>query len=119
LSKSEKPKLINSMVQLPPQAERQIVGNWLISEPGMHMTRSIELVEGEYFLVSRLLGKAGEQIGGDQGLRLVKVSEFEFRGCPPNIMVYTINSNGELLCQAPLEKEVSLHGVPQSELWPQ
>lgn len=105
------------LASLPPFSERQLVGNWLIE--GMPMTRSIELVEGEYLLVSRLLSDTCVPVGGDQGLRLVKVSDTEFRGVPPNTMTYRIVSTGELLCQAHGERSPSMRGLPQRELWPQ
>jgi hypothetical protein len=106
-----------SVAILPPFSERQLLGNWLIE--GMPLTRSIELLEGEYFLVSRLLTDAGLPVGGDQGLLLTKLSDTEFRGVPPNTMTYRILPTGELLCQAPGEKAPSMRGIPHKELWPQ
>ncbi|MCO5978676.1 hypothetical protein [Ideonella oryzae] len=105
------------LVNLPPFSERQLIGNWLIE--GMSMTRSIELAEGVYFLVSRLFSEAGLPVGGDQGLRLTRVSDTEFRGVPPNTMIYRIASSGELLCQLHGEKAPSMRGIPHQALWPQ
>lgn len=83
------------------------------------MTRSIELAEGEYFLVTRLLSDAGLPVGGDQGLRLMRVSDTEFRGAPPNTMTYRVAPSGELLCQMLGEKAPTMRGIPHRELWPQ
>lgn len=83
------------------------------------MTRSIELAEGEYFLVSRLLTDSGLPVGGDGGLRLVRVSDTEFHGVPPNTMIYLVAPSGELLCQARGEEAPSMRGIPHRELWPQ
>ncbi|CAG0942315.1 hypothetical protein ANRL1_00895 [Anaerolineae bacterium] len=83
------------------------------------MTRSVEYAEGEYFLVSRLMSETGLPTGGDQGLRLVRISGVEYQGVPPNVMTYRIASSGELLCQALGEKEPSMRGTPHESLWPQ
>ena len=63
------------IVKLPPEQERSLVGAWKIEFPGVPMTRSIELVAGSYYLVSRLLDKAGKRVGGDDGLLLQKLSD--------------------------------------------
>jgi hypothetical protein len=53
------------LADLPHSSRHRVIANWRIG--GMPMTRSIELVDGDYFLVARFLDELGSPIGGHHG----------------------------------------------------
>lgn len=107
------------IVKLPPEHERSIVGAWKIDFPGVPMTRTIELVAGQYYLVSRLLDKDGARVGGEDGLLLQKVSENEYRGTGKNQSTYKLTADGRFEQFVVGDREPSMVGSPTDQLWPQ
>jgi hypothetical protein len=95
------------------------VGTWKIDFPGVPMTRSIELVAGNYYLVSRLLDKDGSHVGGEDGLLLQKVSEFEYRGTGRNQSTYRLAPDGGFRQFIVGDRDPSMVGSPTDQLWPE
>lgn len=116
--KSLKGQKATKETPLPPIEDRKVIGTWLIAEPGFHMTRSIEQVDEKFYLVVRMRGNDGAELGGDAGLPLERVSQTQFKGVPPNPTKYTIDEHGSLLCASPAAKGVFFIGKPQTALWP-
>jgi hypothetical protein len=109
----------SGIVKLPPEQERSLVGAWKIEFPGVPMTRSIELVAGSYYLVSRLLDKAGKRVGGDDGLLLQKLSDTEYRGTGENRSTYKLAPDGRFEQFVIGDREPSMAGWPTEQLWPE
>jgi hypothetical protein len=106
------------MVKLPPEIERSVIGIWLIDFSTSAMTRTIEFAVEQYFLVSRLLDRDGNRIGGDDGLALERVTETEYRGTGRNQCTYQIDAQGNLLQFVPGDREPSMVASRTNELWP-
>jgi hypothetical protein len=110
---------LNSFIPLPQQHLREVLGVWAMVLPGAKLNRSIDVVEGKFYLVSRLVSEDGNRVGGEQGMLLRKVSEGEYHGTGPNQSVYRIAPGGELLSYIKGESEPSMQGVPCQSLWPE
>ncbi len=105
-------------VQLPSEESRHLVGVWAMSFPNVKMNRSIELSEGEHYLVSRVVDEQGVRLGGDAGFLLDKISESEYRGTGQNRTTYRITPDGRLESYIADEEVPVLVGMPSSEPWP-
>jgi hypothetical protein len=108
-----------AIVKLPPESQRSVVGIWKIDAPGVPMTRSIEVVDGSHYLVSRFLDKAGARLGGEDGLLLQKVSETEYRGTGPNQSTYKADPHGKFEQYIVGDREPSMVGHTTNHLWPE
>jgi hypothetical protein len=110
---------MSTEVKINPNDSRSIVGNWSIDGfPNQRLHRSIELVAGKFFLVSRFVTSEGQRVGGDEGLLLEKVTESEYRGIPPNQSVYRVVEGGALHQLLPGEDFPSMTGTPSKRQWP-
>lgn len=103
--------------KLPPVNEREILGVWRMNIPA-RMHRSIEKVGDQYALVVRFLTREGKRVGGEDGLRLEKVSDREFCGTDRNRCTYRLTHDGELHEFASGEVEPSMVGTRTTQLWP-
>jgi hypothetical protein len=87
--------------------------------PGAKLNRSIEVVEGKHYLVSRWLTETGERVGGEQGMLLQRVAPGEYHGTGVNRSVYLVAEGGKLLSCIKGEADPSMEGVPCNSLWPE
>lgn len=95
--------------QLPPNEFRRVIGTWLLKETGC--TRSIEAVQGNYFMVARCSNVRDDE----KGLPLTKQSETNYLGKATG-WAYEIDGEGKLNIRT--RAGASMVAEPHKKLWP-
>jgi hypothetical protein len=81
------------------------------------VTRSLEIVSGQHYIVARVVSENGERIGGNAGLPVHLVSATEFRATSGGLSTYRVQPDGTLLGFHPGEREPFMRAKPHSGLW--
>jgi hypothetical protein len=103
---------IDPNVPLPPDNERRVVGTWLMINPVAPCTRSIEEVEGRYYMVVRCTDSANAE--GKTGALLRRVSDTEYHGAN---FSYRILADGRLVAYQ--DADIQFEAKPYHQLWPE
>jgi hypothetical protein len=107
--------MLFELTPLPPIDKRELVGVWRLLGVPAKMTRSIERVRGEYFLVSRWIDPDGNRAGGADGIRLEKLSDRVYQhSWNPHTSVL-ISPEGHFSMASDVD---TMYGEPCEELWP-
>ena len=112
------PMPIEKTVKLPPLEERSVLGVWRLPPP-IPCTRTIELVDNNYFMVARCHSKEAKKKkeppapDGSLGVPLVRISDTEYEATGTR---YRIASGGRLI--AFRDAEVLFECEPQGDIWP-
>ena len=95
--------------KLPPNEHRRVIGTWLLKDTGC--TRSIEAVQGNYFMVARCSNIPGD----DKGLPLSKLDETHYQGKVTG-WAYEISEDGSLAIRT--RAGSLMVAEPHAKLWP-
>ena len=96
--------------QLPPNEFRRVIGTWLLKETGC--TRSIEAVQGNYFMVARCRDVRSD----DKGLPLSKQDDMHYLGKATG-WAYEIAEDGKLNIRT--RAGATMVAEPHDKLWPE
>ena len=100
------------LVPLPPLERRTLIQLWQFADPPAPVLRSIEVVEGRYYMVARVLDERGCVVGGSDGIPLERIAFNEYRQANGVDAYYRISETGELHCYGPGDKEPSIRCTP-------
>jgi hypothetical protein len=103
---------IDPDVPLPPDDHRHVIGIWLMTSPAAPCTRSIEEVEGRYYMVVRCTDSPNAE--GKVGALLKKLSETEYQGANYS---YRILADGRLVAYQ--DAEIMFEARRYHQLWPE
>jgi hypothetical protein len=105
------------LVQLPPLWQRTVIQHWRLAEAPVPVVvlRSIEMANGEYYMVARVIDEQGAvTAGGKHGIPLSRISFEEYRQENGVDVCYKITETGELLCFFEGEPQPDLRCIPVS-----
>jgi len=100
---------------LPPIECRVVVQTWKLIDPPINCTRSIELVDGDFFIVSRCRDSDNKPFGGNEGARLQQISSTSWMGVM-NKVLWEVKTDGSLV--ATQDGVLAFMGLPWRTLWP-